>query len=206
MRRILLKAEQPRIEYALDDGHFIASALAEHNMENPSANSPDESTTSSRSALAERLKQDSRERVERGKQAAADQVEQLADALDDAGSRLNDGQPTLASYATRLANGLDQLAQRLRNSSLEDLARDTRSMATRNPGAYLLGSAAVGLLLARFLKASIASDERSGLSEGEFDSDTSRTPLSGMDAGQTSMGQGIDTAREPASTASRGIH
>jgi hypothetical protein len=175
-------------------------------MENPSANSSDESTTSSRSALAERLKQDSRERVERGKQVAADQVEQLADALDDAGSRLNDGQPTLASYATRLANGLDQLAQRLRNSSLEDLARDTRSVATRNPGAYLLGSAAVGLLLARFLKASIASDERSDLREEELDTDASRTPLSGMDAGQTSMGQGIDTAREPASTASRGIH
>jgi len=133
------------------------------------SNSSEDQSTRSRSQLADRVKQDSRERIERGKQVAADQVEQLADALDQAGSRLNDGQPTIASYATRLADGLDQLAQRLRRSSLEELARDTRAVAVRNPGAYLLGSAAVGLLLARFLKASIDTDAE-GSSAGDFQS------------------------------------
>lgn len=110
--------------------------------------------TQQRSAgLAEQIKQDGRQRAERGKDAAAHEVEQLADVLDQAGSRLSDGQPTLASYATRMADGLDGLAQRIRGSSLEDLARDTRQAAIRNPGTYLLASAAVGFLAARFLKA-----------------------------------------------------
>ncbi|MFL6577818.1 MAG: hypothetical protein ACJ8MR_14450 [Povalibacter sp.] len=144
-------------------------------MENTSQSSNEDQSTRSRSALADKVKQDSRDRLERGKQVAADQVEQIADALDQAGSRLNDGQPTIASYATRMADGLDQLAQRLRSSSLEELTRDTRTVATRNPAAFLLGSAAVGLLLARFLKASMDTDQTSssfssGL-EGDSDSD-----------------------------------
>ncbi len=175
-------------------------------MENSSAKASDETTARSRSSLADKIQQDGRERVERGKQAAADQVEQIAGALDEAGSRLNDGQPTLASYASRLAGGLDQLAGRLRESSLEDLARDTRTLATRNPGAFLLGSAAVGLLLARFLKASIDADKESThASAGDFTNEGSRSPSSGIDAIDASD-DGANAAREPASTASRGIH
>ena len=86
-----------------------------------SPNSPEDQSTRSRSQLADRVKQDSRERIERGKQVAADQVEQLADALDQAGSRLNDGQPTIASYASRLADGLDDLfAQQAHRCRTED--------------------------------------------------------------------------------------
>jgi len=181
-------------------------------MENITQSSEDQ-TTRSRSALADKVKQDSRERIERGKQAAADQVEQLADAIDQAGSRLSEGQPTIGSYAARMADGLDQLAHRLRSSSLEDLARDTRQAAIRNPGAYLLGSAAVGLLLARFLKASIEpeadasteADASMGLSE-DFSTDADVTfggsSSVDLDAVQT---EAAGTAREPAST-SRGIH
>ena len=183
-------------------------------MENTSQPSEDQ-TTRSRSALADKVKQDSRERIERGKQAAADQVEQLADAIDQAGSRLSEGQPTIGSYATRMADGLDQLAQRLRSSSLEDLARDTRQAAIRNPGAYLLGSAAVGLLLARFLKASIEPDEFSAsgasgpldeFTGSDLSDDTSAgfgTPTSENFGSAESSAGGV--AREPAST-SRGIH
>jgi hypothetical protein len=140
-------------------------------MENPISHAPEDSSTRSRSALADKLKQDGRERIERGKQVAADQVEQIADALDDAGNRLNDGQPTLASYATRLAGGLDQLATRLRENSLEDLARDTRASAVRNPGAFLLGSAAVGFLLARFLKSSIDDQSETLGTQADYGSD-----------------------------------
>lgn len=137
--------------------------------------------TSHRPHLAEQLKQDGRQRVERGKQAAAQEVEQLADALDHAGTRLSQGQPTLASYATRMADGLDELAQRLRNSSLEDLARDTRQAALRNPGTYLLASAAVGFLAARFLKAGEESHESRTADDVDidrFDRDTDPDSLS----------------------------
>jgi hypothetical protein len=179
-------------------------------MENTRQPSEDQ-TTRSRSALADKVKQDSRERIERGKQAAADHVEQLADAIDQAGSRLSEGQPTIGSYATRMADGLDQLAQRLRSSSLEELARDTRQAAIRNPGAYLLGSAAVGLLLARFLKASIEADEFSAsgpldeFTGSDLSDDNSAglgTPTSENFGSAESSAGGV--AREPAS--SRGIH
>ena len=181
-------------------------------MENTSQPSEDQ-ITRSRSALADKVKQDSRERIERGKQAAADQVEQLADAIDQAGTRLSEGQPTIGSYATRMADGLDQLAQRLRSSSLEDLARDTRQAAIRNPGAYLLGSAAVGLLLARFLKASIEPEEEYSASGtldeftgSDLSDDTSAsfgTPTSENFGSAESTSGGVE--RDPAST-SRGIH
>src|SRR4051794_19423964 len=74
-----------------------------------------------------------------------------------------------------MADGLDQLAQRLRSSSLEELTRDTRTVATRNRAAFFLGSAADGLLLARFLKASMDTHQTSSSScsglEGASDSD-----------------------------------
>jgi hypothetical protein len=203
--QIVLKTEQDRRRDALNDVLLCYPALAEHAMENTTQSSEDQ-TTRSRSALADKVKQDSRERIERGKQAAADQVEQLADAIDQAGSRLSEGQPTIGSYAARMADGLDQLAHRLRSSSLEDLARDTRQVAIRNPGAYLLGSAAVGLLLARFLKASIEpeADRSLGLSEDfSTDAEVSFGGSSSVDPGAAQTEAG--TAREADST-SRGIH
>jgi hypothetical protein len=119
------------------------------------------SSSSRRGGLAQKVKQDSRERIERGKEAAAEQVEQLADAMVDAGAKLDTNQPSIATYAVRLAGGLDHLAQRLRRSSIEDLARDTRNAAARNPGTFLLASAALGIVLARFLKASGEAQEDS---------------------------------------------
>ena len=103
---------------------------------------------------------------------------------------------------------------------------DNSSSAVRNPGAYLLGSAAIGLLLARFLKASIDTDEDgSSLGSGTFqsgadfssneDSDStgsgnlstsSQTPgTSTSGSFGTAEDQAAGTAREPSST-SRGIH
>ena len=221
-----LTAEQQRTRNALDVViHCVVAAESAMEYSN-SPNSPEDQTSRSRSQLADRVKQDSRERIERGKQVAADQVEQLADVIDEAGTRLNDGQPTIASYATRLADGLDDLAQRLRRSSLEDLARDTRTLAVRNPGAYLLGSAAIGLLLARFLKASIDTDEESSSSgAGDFqsgsdfssDEESSSTASANLSTANQTSGtspsgsfgtaedQAAGTAREPSST-SRGIH
>src|SRR5690606_23921821 len=46
--------------------------------------------------LKQRVKRDSKQRIEKGKRAAADQIEDIADALDVAGSRLDQTQPTLA--------------------------------------------------------------------------------------------------------------
>lgn len=109
---------------------------------------------STRAGLREALKSDGRRRMESGKQAAAEQMEDLADALDVAGSHLDASQPTLARYATRMADGVAGVAKRLRDGRVEDLTREARALADRNPGMFLLGGAALGVVVARFLRAS----------------------------------------------------
>jgi hypothetical protein len=149
------------------------------------------STVGKRAAnLKQRIKQDGRDKIETGKRAAADQIAEIADAIDLAGSQLDQSQPTLANYATQLANGVGTLATRLREDSIEDIYREVRQLATRHPGMFLLGSAAVGLVAARFMKASadetsIGSDE--GLSYGA-ESETDR------DWGETSQNTALNDA------------
>ena len=118
----------------------------------------------------QRIAQDGRDRIETGKRTAADQIAEIADAIDLAGSQLDGSQPTLASYATQLANGVGTFATRLREDSVEDIYREVRQLAARHPGMFLLGSAAVGLVAARFMKAS--AEETSVGDEGAFDEET----------------------------------
>jgi hypothetical protein len=102
--------------------------------------------------LKQRIKQDGKEKIESGKRAAAEQMEELADAIDVAGSQLDQSQPQLANYASKLAEGVGSIATRLRDDSIEDIYRDVRRLATQHPAMFLLGSAAVGLAIARFMK------------------------------------------------------
>ncbi len=129
-----------------------------------------DTTTTARSGsraanIKQRIKQDGKEKIESGKRAAADQIAEIADAIDLAGSQLDQSQPTLANYATQLANSVGTLATRLREDSIEDIYRDMRQLATRHPGMFLLGSAAIGLVAARFMKASAEEASYAG-SEG----------------------------------------
>lgn len=104
--------------------------------------------------LKQRLKEDGREQIESGKRAAADQIADIADAIQQARSQLDQSQPTLANYAARLADNVGGLATHLREDSIEDLYREMRQLAIRHPGMFLLGSAALGVVIARFMKTS----------------------------------------------------
>ena len=124
-------------------------------------NESTDKTTASRirsraSNLKQRMKQDGKEKIESGKRAAADQIEEVADAIDAAGLQLDESQPTLANYASKLADGVGGLATRLREDSVEDIYRDVRRVAIQHPGLFLLGSAALGVVISRFMKASAA--------------------------------------------------
>ena len=161
--------------------------------------STDTSTTArsgSRAAnLKQRIKQDGKEKIETGKRAAADQIAEIADAIDLAGSQLDQSQPTLANYATQLANGVGTFATRLREDSIEDIYRDMRDLATRHPGMFLLGSAAIGLVAARFMKASAeqASYGSEGLgtsAESESDQDWGETSQNAMGEDAESLNRG----------------
>jgi hypothetical protein len=139
--------------------------------------------------LKQRIKQDGKEKIETGKRAAADQIAEIADAIDLAGSQLDQSQPTLANYATQLANSVGTFATRLREDSIEDLYHDMRELATRHPGMFLLGSAAIGLVAARFMKASAEEG-----SYGSEDLGTRAESESAEDWGETSQRAGMEDA------------
>ncbi|GFE90541.1 hypothetical protein [Steroidobacter agaridevorans] len=104
--------------------------------------------------LKQRLREDGKQRIESGKRAAADQIADIAEAIDAACAKLDPSQPAIASYASRLAGNVSGLAAHLREDSIEDLYYQVRQLAVRHPGMFLLGSAALGIALARFMKAS----------------------------------------------------
>jgi hypothetical protein len=110
-----------------------------------------------------------RSEAETRKGAAAGTIDQLADAVDNVGGNLSDS-PTLSRYASELSGSMHSLAERLRSRSIDDVANDVRSLARRNPTVFIAGSIAIGLLGARFLKATArrenASRDMGGMGTG----------------------------------------
>jgi hypothetical protein len=164
--------------------------------------------------LKQRLKEDSKQKVESGKRAAADQIAEIADAIDLAGSRLDQSQPTLANYASRLADGISGLATRLREDSIEDIYREVRQLATRHPGMFLLGSAALGMAIARFMKASAEPEtgdfERAGTNLGASGSDTGEDwaeepPIEGVEITSTTFYSESPGSSAPGGSSTKGV-
>ena len=113
---------------------------------------PRSSSRTSR-GFAQRLKEDGRKTLEQRKRSAAARVDEFAQAIGRTGAQFSD-EPTIAELANRLAGTVGNLATRLRDGSIDDLADDAREFAQRNPGLFIAGSIAAGFLLARFMKAS----------------------------------------------------
>lgn len=90
------------------------------------------------------------------KNQAADRLHSLADALREAGRKLNEGQQAgdFGQYADRAAQQVERLSGYLRDRELRDFVRDTETFARRRPEVFLGGTLIAGLMLARFLKAS----------------------------------------------------
>lgn len=130
----------------------------------------------STSGLADQIKQDGRQRIEQTKRTAADHIDTVAQALASAQERLDQDQPTLAAYAGSIATGVGNLATRLREGSMDDLLRDTRDLARRNPALFLAGGVAIGFALSRFLKASAAQDYTSEADYTPADDEASAYP------------------------------
>lgn len=108
------------------------------------------------------------------KGTAAGTIEQLASAVDNARDGLSES-PRLSQYAGELSGSMHGLAERLRSRSIDDIVDDVRNLARRNPTIFIAGSIAIGLLGARFLKAT-ARRERDEFASGEM----GLTPAPGM--------------------------
>ena len=77
------------------------------------------------SDIANDAKRQGREKLDSGKQTAADQTEKLAGVVERAGQELGNGdQHSLADYAGQLASSMRTFAENLRGRSVEELLRD----------------------------------------------------------------------------------
>lgn len=128
-------------------------------------------------------------RLDSGLSEVAGQADTLARALGETADRLkSEHQDSLAAYTTHIASTVESLADRLRNSSVDELATDARRLAHSNPTLFLAGSVAIGFGLTRFLKASGSSasamrrTDRYGSAYGDSrgDSDSFRSSRSGQ--------------------------
>lgn len=149
----------------------------------------------------QRLREDGKQRIESGKRAAADQIADIADAIDAAREKLGGSQPTIANYASRLAGNVSGLAAHLREDSIEDLYYEVRRLAVQHPGMFLLGSAALGVAIARFMK---ASERNLPVYEEEYD-ETGVEASEDLEASEEQGAAFYRTAATPDTYGQRGV-
>lgn len=94
------------------------------------------------------------------KRYAADQVSGIASAIGKAGSELRSSDAAWASrWADQMAHGLDKLAERTRNASVDELVDDVQRFGRERPGTFLATAALLGFAASRFLSASASRRE-----------------------------------------------
>jgi hypothetical protein len=105
--------------------------------------------------VAGQVKQQAVTRLSEGKDRASSTLGQVAEAIRQTGTSLSEGdQPELAQYAGRAASQVERLSTYLQNRDVDDIIIEVQRFARRQPGIFLGGALALGLLGARFLKSS----------------------------------------------------
>ncbi|SFP34029.1 hypothetical protein [Tranquillimonas alkanivorans] len=92
------------------------------------------------------------------KNAAADETGKVASALRKASDDLRDGTPQ-ERVIGRMAEGLAETADGMREMDVTEIGRELTGFARRNPVAFLGGAALLGFAASRFLKASAHHDD-----------------------------------------------
>ena len=100
--------------------------------------------------------------AESQKNHAAHTIDDVANVLRDLGTKLQD-KANLRNTVERAAMALEDVSDSFRNKTFGDLYEEAEDFARRRPLTTALGTAAVGLFIARFIKSSA---ERSGYARG----------------------------------------
>ena len=105
--------------------------------------------------IGKRAKDRVRQEIDRRSTDAGSQVRSVADGLRQAGQDLRkEGNPSIANVADTAAERVDGVASYLTQSDADRLLRDLDTLARRQPALVIAGAFVLGLLGARFLKAS----------------------------------------------------
>jgi hypothetical protein len=118
------------------------------------------------------------------KDVAAGQIGGVSNALSKVADELASGEQTaaMAGYARTLANGVQQAADTMRQSSVDDLLAMARDFGRRQPVAFLGAAALAGFAASRFIMAT--AERRSGVPAASGDSSgVGDAAASGISAG-----------------------
>jgi ElaB/YqjD/DUF883 family membrane-anchored ribosome-binding protein len=97
--------------------------------------------------------------IDHQKEATAENLHDVADAVRATGSSLRQGNKPVGSYADftdGLADAVENASQYLRNTNIETVAGEVERFARRQPVAFIGIAFGLGFLAARFLKSSHA--------------------------------------------------
>jgi hypothetical protein len=89
------------------------------------------------------------------KDRAADSLGTLTSTVHQVGGTFRDNNlPQVAVAADSLADQVDRVSGYLKNSDIDDLARDAEKFARENPAIVIAGALVLGLMIGRFLRSS----------------------------------------------------
>ncbi|MFN3725332.1 MAG: hypothetical protein ACK4SZ_03400 [Allosphingosinicella sp.] len=120
-----------------------------------------------------------------GKRQATDFLQTIAEIIQDAASSVEEKLGSQYSgYGTRAADGVNSLASKLNERSVDDLVDDAREFIRKSPAAAIGIAAVVGFAVARVVRAGVE-DARGGTSTG---SDNSTGTGTGSSTGTSGTG------------------
>lgn len=106
------------------------------------------------SGVVEPLKDKMREIAEQQKDAGAEKLGTLAEAVHGAAQELESKLPAAADYIHSAADRLERASSNIRDRGVDDLIGACGSFARREPAAFFGGAMLAGFALSRFLKSS----------------------------------------------------
>lgn len=99
--------------------------------------------------------QSAEKEAKKRKSQVVSQVNNVAQALHKASEQLReDNQDDLAGYTEQMASRVEQVSGYLDEQGVRGLAQDVENFARKQPGLFIGGAVALGLVGARFLKSS----------------------------------------------------
>lgn len=116
--------------------------------------SASERTQAAASEAADTIKSRARDVAEQQKEAGAQQIGAIADAMKAAADNLEGKVPRAAEYIDEVAGQLGSVASALRQRSIDDVVGNVADFARKQPAAFFIGAVAAGFALSRFAKSS----------------------------------------------------
>src|SRR5690606_10454289 len=131
------------------------------------------------SELKDKVQHEAEDRLAEGKATATGALEDVAGALHQAGDALRErDRDAFARYADAAADQVEQFTHSIRDRNVGEILDEAQRFARRDPGLFIGGAFLLGIVGARFLKASAP-----------------RSGYGGSDYGRSDYGSGYGGAR-----------